>query len=41
VAQPALVRAFIDLAIERLADNPRMILDPNELAPARRRARKR
>ena len=41
VAQPARVRAFIDLAIERLADNPALFLQPHELAPARRRARKR
>ena len=34
VAQPARVRAFIDLAIERLADNPAMFLQPHELAPA-------
>jgi DNA-binding transcriptional LysR family regulator len=40
VAQPARVRAFIDLAIERLADNPALFLQPHELAPARRRARK-
>ena len=43
VAQPARVRAFIDLAIERLADNPALFLQPHELAPApaRLRARKR
>ena len=41
VAQPARVRAFIDLAIERLADNPALFLQPEELAPARRRARTR
>lgn len=43
VAQPARVRAFIDLAIERLADNPALFLQPHELAPAPapRRARKR
>ena len=43
VAQPARVRAFIDLAIERLADNPALFLQPHELAPApaRRRARQR
>ncbi len=45
VAQPARVRAFIDLAIERLADNPALFLQPHELAPApaarRARARKR
>ena len=43
VAQPARVRAFIDLAIERLADNPALFLQPHELAtaPVRRRARKK
>ena len=41
VAQPARVRAFIDLAIERLAHNPALFLQPHELAPARKRARKR
>ena len=44
VAQPARVRAFIDLAIERLADNPALFLLPHELArktPARQRGRKR
>ena len=43
VAQPARVRAFIDLAIERLADNPALFLQPHELAPppARGRSRKR
>ena len=43
VAQPARVRAFIDLAIERLADNPTLFLQPHELAPApaARRARPR
>ena len=45
VAQPARVRAFIDLAIERLADNEALFLQPHELAPApatrRARARKR
>ena len=42
VAQPARVRAFIDLAIERLADNPALFLQPHELAPTpvRRRGRK-
>lgn len=39
VAQPARVRAFIDLAIARLADNPALFLQPHELAPARGRAR--
>jgi len=41
VAQPARVRAFIDLAIERLADNPQLFLQPQELVPTRRRPRKR
>ena len=41
VAQPARVRAFIDLAIARLADNPALFLQPHELAPARGRARQR
>ena len=43
VAQPARVRAFIDLAIERLADNAALVLQPHELAsaPARGRARRR
>ena len=41
VAQPARVRAFIDLAIEQLADNPQMFLQPDELAPARPRSRAR
>lgn len=41
VAQPARVRAFIDLAIERLADNPLLYLQPHELAPPRPRARAR
>jgi DNA-binding transcriptional LysR family regulator len=43
VAQPARVRAFIDLAIARLADNPALFLQPHELAAAaaRRRGRTR
>jgi DNA-binding transcriptional LysR family regulator len=42
VAQPARVRAFIDLAIARLADNPALFLQPHELAapPTRKRARR-
>ncbi|AMM25371.1 LysR family transcriptional regulator [Variovorax sp. PAMC 28711] len=42
VAQPARVRAFIDLTVERLANNPLYFLEPSELAPApvRRRSRK-
>jgi len=35
------VRAFIDLAIERLADNAALFLQPHELAPARARSRRR
>jgi len=38
VAQPARVRAFIDLAIARLADNPALFLRPDELAPPRPKA---
>jgi DNA-binding transcriptional LysR family regulator len=41
VAQPARVRAFIDLAIERLADNAALFLQPHELAPAPARGRSR
>ena len=41
VAQPARVRAFIDFAIERLADNPQLFLQPHEFGPARRAARRR
>jgi len=33
VAQPARVRAFIDLAVERLTDNEEFVLQPRELAP--------
>jgi DNA-binding transcriptional LysR family regulator len=33
-AQPARVRAFIDLAVEMLADNPVFSLNPQELAEA-------
>jgi DNA-binding transcriptional LysR family regulator len=40
-AQPARVRAFIDLAIERLADNPAYFLRPDELADAEAQGRKR
>lgn len=32
VAQPARVRAFIDLAVEMVADNPQFFLKPHELA---------
>jgi len=41
VAQPARARAFIELAIERLADNPQLFLQPHELAPPRARTRTR
>ncbi|HEY9023661.1 MAG TPA: LysR family transcriptional regulator [Burkholderiaceae bacterium] len=41
VAQPARARAFIELAIERLADNPQLFLQPHELAPTRARTRTR
>lgn len=37
--QPARVRAFIDLAIERLADNPDFVLAPKELASAEAKGR--
>jgi DNA-binding transcriptional LysR family regulator len=33
-AQPARVRAFIDLAVQRLADNPALVLSAQELAAA-------
>lgn len=36
-AQPARVRAFIDLAVERLVGNPQFVLQPHELAPAKAR----
>ncbi len=42
VALPARARAFIDLAVARLADNPALTLQPHELAPhtlRKRRAR--
>lgn len=35
-SQPARVRAFVDLAIERLSDAPQLILSPQELARAQR-----
>lgn len=39
-AQPRRVRAFIDLAVQRLGDNPAFVLSPKELATrTRRRAR--
>ncbi|MDQ8022078.1 MAG: LysR family transcriptional regulator [Moraxellaceae bacterium] len=37
-AQPARVRRFIDLAVERLVDNPEFVLDRQELAKAQRTA---
>jgi DNA-binding transcriptional LysR family regulator len=41
VAQPARVRAFIDLAVERMANNRQFFLEPHELAaPAKGRRRK-
>lgn len=39
-AQPARVRAFIDLAVNRLADNPAHVLTARELALAEARGRK-
>ena len=33
VALPARVRAFIDLAVERVAGNTQLFLQPHELAP--------
>jgi DNA-binding transcriptional LysR family regulator len=41
VAQPARVRAFIDLAVARLADNPALFLQPHELRPAPAKRRRR
>ena len=38
VAQPARVRRFIDLAVERLADSPAFVLTPAELAQAQAQA---
>lgn len=40
-AQPARVRAFIDLAVEMLADNPVFGLSAQELADAARKPRRR
>jgi DNA-binding transcriptional LysR family regulator len=40
VAQPARVRAFIDLAAERLVDNDAYFLRPQELAPAAKRRKR-
>ncbi|MBP7452621.1 MAG: LysR family transcriptional regulator [Ottowia sp.] len=39
VSQPARVRAFIDMAIERLVDNPSYVLSPQELQEAEARGR--
>ncbi|MGH8831264.1 MAG: hypothetical protein ACREXV_09230 [Polaromonas sp.] len=33
--QPTRVRAFIDLAVERLTGNPQFFLQPHELVPAK------
>ena len=41
VAQPARVRAFIDLAIERLANSPLFVLQPHELTRPAAQHRKR
>jgi hypothetical protein len=40
VAQPARVRAFIDLTVQMLSDHSDFVLQPNELkpVPARKRA---
>ena len=37
VAQPARVRRFIDIAVERLSDSPAFVLTPAELAQAHAR----
>ncbi|EJE51348.1 hypothetical protein PMI14_03963, partial [Acidovorax sp. CF316] len=39
-AQPLRVRAFIDLAVQRLADTPDYVLTGEELAAAEARGRK-
>lgn len=39
VAQPARVRAFIDLVVERVVGNPAWVVSPQELAAAARRRR--
>ncbi|MBI2728386.1 MAG: hypothetical protein HYX42_19280 [Polaromonas sp.] len=39
-AQPARVRAFIDLAVSRLTDNPAYMLTAKELASAEVKGRK-
>jgi DNA-binding transcriptional LysR family regulator len=41
VAQPARVRAFIDLAVQRLADGRPYVLQPHELAPSAQRRRQK
>jgi DNA-binding transcriptional LysR family regulator len=41
VSQPARVRAFIDLAVERVANNAHFFLLPNELVPVAAKRRKR
>jgi hypothetical protein len=38
-SQPARARAFIDLAVARLTDNPEYVLSGRELAGAQRRIR--
>jgi DNA-binding transcriptional LysR family regulator len=40
VALPARVRAFIDVAVERVANNPALVLQPHELAPPTGRRRR-
>ena len=39
-SQPARVRAFIDLAVEMMKDNPAFVLSPKELAAAEAKGRK-
>jgi len=39
-AQPARVRAFIDLAVEMLANNPAYVLQPHELQAGKRKAKR-
>jgi hypothetical protein len=41
VSQPARVRAFIDLAVERVANNPHFFLQADELAAPRNRKARR
>ena len=40
-AQPARVRAFIDLAVQRLVGNTQFFLEPHELMPAKTKAKKK